>query len=159
MHVALETPNQPEIIALISALDDYHLTLYPPESVYALDMDALTQPNVLFAVARDDAGAALGCCAVVVTPEFGELKRMYVKPEARGKGVAKKLLDLLEEHAASHGCTQLTLETGPYQEPALALYERYGYKRCGPYGSYPDDPFSIFMRKPLARTLPASINS
>ena len=151
MHVALETPNQPEVIALIGELDEYQLTLYPPESVYALDMDALTQPNVLFAVARNAAGAAIGCGAVVVTPEFGELKRMFVTPSARGVGVAKQLLDLLEAEATQRGCAQLTLETGPYQDAALALYARYGYERCGPYGDYPDDPYSIFMRKSVQR--------
>lgn len=150
MLVSLEPPNQPAIIALIADLDAYQLTLYPAESVYALDMDALAQPNVLFAVARNDAGDAIGCAAVVITPEFGELKRMYVRPEARGLGVARKMLDLLEGAAAGRGCAQLTLETGPYQHEALKLYASYGYQRCGPYGDYPDDPFSIFMRKQLA---------
>ena len=149
MHVSLETPDQPEIIALIAELDAYQLTLYPPESVYALDMAALTQPNVLFAVARTADGIAVGCCAVVVTPEFGEVKRMFVRPDARGLGLAKRLLDLLEQQAAARGCTQLTLESGPYQTEALALYTRYGYERCGPYGDYPDDPYSVFMRKAL----------
>lgn len=97
MHVALETPKQPEVIALIAELDAYQLTLYPPESVYALDMDALTQPNVLFAVARTQAGVAVGCCAVVVTPDFGEIKRMFVSPAARGQGVATRVLGLLEQ--------------------------------------------------------------
>ena len=155
MFVTIETPDQPEVIALIADLDAYQLTLYPAESVYALDMAALTQPNVLFAVTRAGNGSAVGCGAVVLTPEYGEIKRMYVKPELRGKGVAARVLGLLEEEAAARGCIRLTLETGPYQEAALALYERKGYSRCERYGDYPDDPYSVFMHKPLGSRLAA----
>lgn len=147
MNIAFETPDQPDIIALIADLDAYQLTLYPPESVYALDMASLKQPNVVFAVARDAAGAAVGCGAMVVTPEFGEVKRMYVRPEARGQGLARRVLGMLEQEAAERGCTVYTLETGPSQPAAIALYERLGYQRCGPYGDYRDDPLSVFMRK------------
>lgn len=149
MRVQLEHPNQPDIIQLIAALDAYQFNLYPAECVYALDMDSLSQPNVLFAVARDAAHKAVGCGAVVLTPEYGELKRMFVDPALRGQGVALKLLDLLEAEAAARGCKRLTLETGPYQHAALALYERVGYQRCGRFGDYRDDPFSVFMHKPL----------
>lgn len=149
MNIAFETPDQPEIIALIADLDAYQLTLYPPESVYALDLASLKQPNVLFAVARNADGAAVGCGAMVVTPEFAEVKRMYVRPEARGQGLARRVLSLLEQEAAQRGATQYALETGPLQPEAIALYERLGYQRCGPYGSYADDPLSVFMRKPV----------
>ncbi|KQV79371.1 GCN5 family acetyltransferase [Massilia sp. Root351] len=147
MNIAFETPDQPDIIALIADLDAYQLTLYPPESVYALDLASLKQPNVLFAVARDADGAAVGCGAMVVTPEFAEVKRMYVRPEARGRGLAKRVLTLLEQEAAQRGSTLYTLETGPSQPEAIALYQRLGYQRCGPYGDYRDDPLSVFMRK------------
>lgn len=147
MHIAIEPPDQPEIVALIADLDTYQLTLYPAESVYALDMNSLKQPNVRFAVARDAAGTAIGCGAVVITPEYAELKRMYVQPALRGQGVARRVLGLLEAEAAAAGCPRMTLETGPYQEAALALYTRYGYQRCARYGDYPDDPYSVFMDK------------
>jgi len=150
MKIAFETPNQPEIVALIADLDAYQLTLYPPESVYALDMASLTQPHVLFAVARSPEGAAVGCGALVVTPEFGEVKRMFVSPAARGQGVARRLLGTLEGEARQRGVTRCMLETGPYQHEALALYERLGYARRGPYGDYRDDPLSVFMEKRLA---------
>ena len=85
MSIAFESPDQPEVIALIADLDAYQLSLYPPESVYALDLPSLMQPNVRFAVARDAAGAIVGCGAIVLTPEYGEIKRMYVRPAARGQ--------------------------------------------------------------------------
>ena len=147
MDIKLETPNQPEVVALIDLLDAYQLSLYPPESVYALDMNSLLQPNVLFAVARNLDGAAVGCGAIVVTPEYGEVKRMFVHPSARGQGVAQRLLGMLETEALARGCRQFMLETGPSQPEAIGLYKRLGYYVRGPYGDYRDDPLSVFMEK------------
>lgn len=151
MPIAFETPDQPDVHALIAELDKYLYALYPAESVYALDLRSLLQPNIRFAVARDSAGAAIGCAAVVLTPEYGEIKRMYVRPHARGTGTAGGLIQLLEQTAASAGCTHMVLEAGPAQPEALAFYARSGFRQCGPYGDYPDDPYSVFMRKPLAK--------
>ena len=149
LQIAFETPNQPEIIALIADLDAYQLTLYPPESVYALDLKSLMQPEVKFAVARDAAGALVGCAAVVLSNGYGEIKRMYVKPEARGLGAAKGLMAALEQATRAAGCGMMVLETGPSQPEAIALYARHGFAVCGPYGDYRDDPLSVFMRKVL----------
>ena len=107
MPISFESPDQPEVIALIAELDAYQDTLYPPESRHALDMASLKLPNVLFAVARDEKGHAIGCGAVVLMGEFGELKRMYVSPRARGRGFAKQLLALLESEAVRSGCKML----------------------------------------------------
>jgi putative acetyltransferase len=156
MTIAIELPDQPEVIALIAELDAYQDTLYPPESRHALDLTTLKQPNVLFAVARDSAGRAIGCGAIVLYPEFGEIKRMYVRPHGRGRGVAKKLLALLESHAIGSGCKLLKLETGPYQHEALALYASAGYERRGPFGDYMKDPLSVFLQKHLSARNSAS---
>lgn len=150
MQVQLESPDQPEVIQLIAELDAYQRRLYPPESVYALSLEALMAPHVLFAVARDPAGRALGCGAIVLGADFGELKRLYVHPQARGQGLAARLLALLEARAAAAGCHDLMLETGPYQTEALAFYARSGYQRRGPFGDYAEDPYSVFMHKRLA---------
>ncbi len=149
MRTSLESPDQPDVIRLIAELDAYQDTLYPPESRHALDLESLLQANVLFAVARDAALHAVGCGAVVLNPEFGELKRMYVSPACRGHGLARRLLALLEFEAALEGCRVLTLETGPLQPEALGLYEACGYVRRGPFGGYRDDPLSVFMEKRL----------
>jgi putative acetyltransferase len=156
MTIAIELPDQPEVIALIAELDAYQDTLYPPEGRHALDLTTLKQPNVLFAVARDSAGRAIGCGAIVLYPEFGEIKRMYVRPHGRGRGVAKKLLALLESHAIGSGCKLLKLETGPYQHEALALYASAGYERRGPFGDYMKDPLSVFLQKHLSARNSAS---
>ncbi|HEY8877640.1 MAG TPA: GNAT family N-acetyltransferase [Roseateles sp.] len=149
MQIALESPDQPDVIALIAELDAYQDSLYPPEARYALDLAALKQPKVLFAVARDDARKAVGCGAIVLEAEFGELKRMFVSPRARGGGVGRRLLNLLEGEAAKRGCRTVALESGPYQPEALGLYAACGYERCGPYGDYADHPLSVFMQKAL----------
>jgi len=147
MIFAFESPDQPDVIALIADLDAYQDTLYPPESRHTVDLASLKRPDVLFAVARDSEGLAIGCGAIVLYPEFGELKRMYVSPGGRGQGVAKKLMALLESRAADVGCKLLKLETGPYQHEALALYASTGYERRGPFGDYTNDPLSVFMEK------------
>jgi putative acetyltransferase len=149
VRLALESPDQPDVIQLISDLDAYQDTLYPPESRHALDLASLKQGNVLFAVARDESGRASACGAIVLGAAYGEVKRMYVDPRCRGQGLARRLLALLEGEAVQAGCRQLMLETGPRQPEALALYDACGYTRRGPFGGYRDDPLSVFMHKQI----------
>lgn len=151
MRVRLETADQPEVASLIAELDAYQDTLYPAEARYALDLVSLTKPNVLFAVARAGDGAAVGCGAIVLGQTYGEVKRMYVRPEARGRGVARLLCQVLESAGHANGCRRLMLETGPYQPEALAFYARQGFVRCGPFGEYPDHPLSVFMSKSISQ--------
>ncbi len=148
--IDFESPDQSDVIALIAELDAYQDALYPPESRHALDLESLKQANVLFAVARDGTGEAIGCAAIVLYPEFGEVKRLYVNPRGRGKGVARKLLALLESRAIGADCKLLKLETGPYQPEAMALYASAGYERRGPFADYTNDPLSVFMQKYIA---------
>lgn len=149
MSVAIESVDQPVIIAFISKLDAYQGALYPAGSNYHLSVAALEAPNVLFAVARDDGGCALGCAAVVLFESYGELKRMFVPEAQRGRGVAKAIISFLEIQATSRDCPILRLETGVYQPEALGLYAQAGYVRRARYGDYPDDPLSVFMEKRL----------
>jgi putative acetyltransferase len=144
--IAFERPDQDEVIALIDALDAYQKPLYPPESFHGIDLAALLLPGVLFAVARDG-GRAVGCGAVVLCPGHGEIKRMYVDPVCRGRGIGARLLAFVEEAACAAGCRRLVLETGIHQREALALYQRAGYTPCEPFGDYLPDPMSVFMEK------------
>jgi putative acetyltransferase len=156
-RVCQEPPDQAEVIALIAELDAYQDTLYPAEARYALDLASLGKPDVVFAVARDADGLAIGCGAVVVNPAYGEIKRMYVRPQTRGQGVARQIIETLESAARARGCRTLMLETGPYQREALAFYARQGYGRCGPFGDYPEHPLSVFMSKQLTRNEQQSV--
>lgn len=145
--IRLESPDQPDVLALVEDLDAYQKPLYPIESFHGIDLAALAQPNVLFAVARDADGVALGCGAMVVGATHGEIKRMYTRPEARGLGIARRLLAFLEREAQARGCGLFRLETGYLQAEALRLYASCGYERRGPFGDYSDDPLSVFMEK------------
>jgi len=149
MQIRLESPQQPEVVALIAELDAYQDSLYPPEARHALDLASLVQPNVLFAVARDETDRAVACAAIVLGAVYGELKRMFVSPHSRGLGLGRRLLAMLEAEALARGCQRVKLETGPFQPEALALYAACGYERRGPYGNYADDPLSVFMQKAL----------
>jgi GNAT superfamily N-acetyltransferase len=92
-------------------------------------------------VARDDDGTALGCGALRELGEgAAEVKRMYVVPSARGRGVSKAVLGALEDAARERGWTTLRLETGPLQPEAAGLYSSNGYRRIGPFGVYADNP-------------------
>jgi len=149
---ALETPDAPGVADLIIALDAYQATLYPPESHHALDLTRVSPDAMRLVVTRDAQGRALGCGAVVLRVDHGEIKRMWVQPEARGRGLAQQMLTRLEAEARTVGCPMLVLETGPKQPEAISLYRRNGFEPCGRFGDYPDDPMSVFMHKPLHGT-------
>ena len=105
-------------------------------------------------VARDAAGAALGCGALRhLGDEVAEVKRMYVVPQARGLGVSKAILAELEAAARARGWTRLRLETGPRQPEAVGLYERAGYRPIEAFGAYidaSDAAESLFYERVLA---------
>jgi len=134
---------------LIQALDAYQGALYPAESNHLLDIASLAAPGVRFLVARR-AGEALGCGALRIDDAgYGEVKRMFVLPEARGRRLGERLLRCLEDEARREGLRCLRLETGVHQAAALALYRAAGYVERAPFGEYEPDPLSIFMEKTL----------
>lgn len=156
VRVAIERPDLPEAVALVDALDAYQQPLYPAESHHGIDIAALLQPDVVFVLARTAQGQAAGCGALVAHGDWAELKRMYVLPALRGRGVARAVLAFLEDEALRRGVQVTRLETGNLQPQALRLYERAGYARRGPFGDYDDDPHSVFMEKALVRRIAAT---
>ncbi len=148
--IARESPRQDDVIALIRQSDALMQSLYPAESNHLVDVELLAAFNVHFLVAREQ-GRALGCGAFVLG-EAGqaEMKRVFVAPAARGKGVARVLMEALEREAAKLGVTLMQLETGIKQPEAIALYRKFGYAERGPFGRYQPDPLSLFMEKRLA---------
>ena len=147
LTIQAESPNQPDVIALIEALDRLMGSLYPAESNHLLDVAALSDPAVTFLVVRAGAEAS-GCGALVRDARgWGELKRMYLRPDQRGRGIGRRVLAELERVARESGLSLLRLETGIHNEAALALYRRAGFVECGPFGDYVLDPLSAFMEK------------
>jgi putative acetyltransferase len=140
-----ETPDQPEVRDMLARLDAYCAALYPAESNHLLDIASLLQGDVLFLVARDVDGAAVGCAALVNRHEHGEVKRMFVDEQRRGLGTGRKLLEHLVMFARMSGLSVLRLETGIHQPEAIGLYERLGFERRAPFGNYREDPLSLFM--------------
>lgn len=149
MIINTETPDQPEVRAMLEQLDAYCAALYPAESNHLMDIASLMGGDVLFLVARDVAGAAVGCAALVNRGGYGEVKRMYVDPARRGGGTGRQLLEQLVMFARMSGLQVLRLETGIHQPEAIGLYERAGFTLCLPFGEYEADPLSLFMEKSL----------
>jgi len=148
--IALEDPAKPDIIALLEDGERYGASLYPAESNHFLSIESLRANNVRFVVARDAGGIAVATGALALNDDWAELKRMWVVPEARGKGLSKALLADLEGKALEAGIDLLRLETGVDNHEALGLYDRSGFVRRGPFGDYRPDPLSVFMEKRLA---------
>jgi len=149
MIINAETPDQPEVRAMLDKLDTYCAALYPLESNHLMDIASLMTGDVLFLVARDVGGQAVGCAALVNRGGYGEVKRMYVDESVRGRGTGRQLLDQLAVFARMSGLQSLKLETGIHQPEAIALYERSGFVRIAPFGEYQPDPLSLFMEKRL----------
>ena len=134
---------------MLARLDAYCAALYPAESNHLMDIASLMQGDVLFLVARDVDGAAVGCAALVNKQEYGEVKRMFVDERKRGLGTGRKLLEHLVMFARMSGLSVLRLETGIHQPEAIGLYERLGFERRAPFGDYREDPLSLFMEMRL----------
>ncbi|WP_428961613.1 GNAT family N-acetyltransferase [Micromonospora fluostatini] len=149
--VAPGDPDSPDVADLLRRSEEYAHSLYPAQSVHMLPVDELRGPRVRFLVARDAAdGGLLGCGAVArVDDTYAEVKRMFVAPGARRRGIGLAILAALEEWAREAGVPLVRLETGTSQPEAVGLYRRLGYVERGRFGDYPDDPLSIFMEKAL----------
>ncbi len=151
-----ERPDQPDVVALLSALDGYLMSLYPPDANHILDVQALLGSDVAFFVARDE-GRAVATAAFRRRPggpdsggqPYGEVKRMYVDPAQRGQRLGVRLLDALEDTMRAEGLHLALLETGRHQHEAVALYERCGYTLRAPFGGYADNGLSVFYGKTL----------
>lgn len=142
-----ERPDTADARALISELEAQLEPLYPPESRHGYSVGKLIAEAVTFFLIRHD-GAPAGCGGIkFFGTEYGEIKRMYVRPQFRGLGFGKMMLNHLEDVARSQGVGILRLETGIHQDAAINLYERMGFRRIPPFGEYREDPLSRFYEK------------
>lgn len=149
LRVCPVDPTGSEALALIAELDRLQQSLYPDESNHLEPVGDLAGPAYRFLGVYVDQ-TLVACGAVrVVDRSYGELKRMYVTPDQRRRGVAKVLLKALEIHVQSLGIDTVRLETGIHQHEALSFYAVNGYRRVAPFGPYRTDPLSVFMEKRL----------
>lgn len=148
ISIVQESPNQPDVLDLLAQSDRLMAELYPAESNHMLDVSELEKPDVTFLVARYD-GRIVGCAALVAYDNWGEVKRMFVDPSARGLKLGLRLMEALVAQGQTLGMTALRLELGAEQPEAMGLYRRFGFVECRPFGDYVEDPLSIFMEKRL----------
>jgi len=149
--VGIADPLGADIRALIDELNAVLSALSPPEACYMMSVEDMAEADTTVFIARDaESGAALGCGALRRhAAGIGEVKRMYTRPAAQGRGVGGRILTEIEACARAEGLARLVLETGDRHPAAWRLYERGGFTRCGPVLDYPASPYSIFYEKPL----------
>ena len=144
-----ERADSPDATGLIEELDAILTPLYPSESRHGYCVEKLLRQGVVFFVSRVDQAPA-GCVGIqYFGAQYGELKRMYVRPAFRGRGYGGLMLDHLANFARSRGVGLLRLETGIHQAAAIALYEHAGFRRILPFSGYTDDPLSRCYEKRL----------
>lgn len=151
MHIEPDDLTRPQVHALLAE----HLTQMhaqsPACSVHALDIERLRAPGITVWTAWDGEDL-LGCGALkALDARHGEIKSMRTAPRHRGKGIGRAILAHLLAVARERGYERLSLETGATEHflPALQLYASAGFQRCGPFGSYGEDPHSVFMTRKL----------
>ncbi|MGH7999001.1 MAG: GNAT family N-acetyltransferase [Brasilonema sp.] len=152
--VEIETIYSNDALYLIEQLSSTLAKRYEQdtdEGKAAFELSDMDMPGAAFVVARLD-GQPIGCGAIRPFDEesVAEVKRMFVVPTMRGRGISKQILAKLEDTARSLGYTTTVLETGTRQPEAMALYEKTGYKRCHCWGKYVNSSWSICYRRELA---------
>ncbi len=151
LQIKLDDLGGPEIAALLREhLASMHLHS-PPESVHALPLEKLRDPEITFWSAW--ANGELARCGALkeLDAQHGEIKSMRTSSAYMRKGVARAVLDHIVAEARRRGYRRLSLETGSMAafDPARQLYARAGFSYCGPFSEYIEDPNSVFMTMEL----------
>ena len=149
LSIRAEPFDSPDAKQLIRELDGGLAAVYTPEQRFGprFDGSQIAEGRATFLVARLG-GEAAGCGAfMLLDRETAEIKRMYVKPEHRGRGIARAVLERLEAGAQGLGVRRFVLETGVHQGEAIGLYERAGYRRVDCWGDYAASPTSVCFEK------------
>lgn len=152
MRIETDDLSHPQVHALLSEhLANMH-ELSPPENVFALDLSKLRAPDITFWTVWDG-DLLLGCGALKeLTPAHGEVKSMRTPKALRRRGAGRAVLAHIVAVARQRGYETLSLETGSHPAflPAQMLYRSFGFACCGPFGSYREDPHSVFMALRIA---------
>lgn len=150
--VDVESFSSEDARRLVTALDAGLAELYTPDQRFGpnLKPEHLVDDRGVFLVARDG-GRAVGCGALrILDPSTAEVKRMYVEPDLRGRGIGRAVLERLEEFARSRGVSRLVLETGVHQHAAIELYTKAGFAEVPCWGEYTTSATSVCYEKRLA---------
>lgn len=158
MRTEVDDLSRPEVHALLAEhLQDMY-EFSPPESVHALNLDGLRASDITFWTVWNE--TELVACGALkeLDPRHGEVKSMRTPASKRRQGAGRFVLSHIIDVARRRGYQRLSLETGAMEpfKPAHRLYESYGFSYCGPFGSYTEDPSSIFISLELAVPLRAA---
>jgi putative acetyltransferase len=153
MRVHPDDPARPPVVLLLREHLADVARHSPPESIHALDLDALRSPRITFWTATEGDGPldrreVLGCGALLeLDPGHGEVKSMRTAAAQLRRGVASAILREIVAEARRRGYARLSLETGAQAAfaPARALYTRFGFADSPPFADYGPDPNSVFM--------------
>jgi GNAT superfamily N-acetyltransferase len=150
-NIHTERPDSPDAIKLITELDEELGSKgYPSESRHGFSVDKLIREGVIFFVTRiNDIPAGCGGLKYFAN-EYAEVKRMFVRPQFRGMGLGKSMLEHLADHARQNQVLVLRLETGIHQLEAIKMYENFGFVRRSPFGEYQEDPNSVYLEMRLS---------
>jgi putative acetyltransferase len=151
MRIRVDDLTGPEIARLLEEHLQCMRRISPPESCHALDLAGLRKPNITFWTVWEN-GELAGCGALKeLDATHGEVKSMRTAVSHRRKGVAALVLQQIISEANRRGYRRLSLETGSmeYFKPAHRLYEKFGFRWCGPFADYVEDPNSLFMTREL----------
>jgi GNAT superfamily N-acetyltransferase len=154
LHVDPEDPKSAVAQTLIAQLSHELAERYPEDEDAGAGQFApgdAAMARSIFVVAWFGSDA-VGCGALrpfAATPGTGEIKRMYVAPSVRGRGIGREILRELERHARGFGYSRLCLETGLRQPEALALYEKEGFMPIAKYPPYENNTHSLCFEKPI----------
>ena len=150
--ISQERPDSPDSIQLIQELEDVLTPLYDSENRFGYSVQKLIDQGVFFYVIRVD-GKPAGIGGVQIFPNdeppYAELKRMFTRPSFRRLGLAKKMLQQLENTARDNGVAVLRLETGIYQTEAIDLYKSWGFESRGPFGDYSGVDVNLYYEKAI----------
>ena len=141
-------PHAPQATAHLQASHALMQSLFAAEDNHYLEISELCEDHIRFFAAWDG-DTALSCVALAEMAGYGEVKSMFVSPDARGKGTGAALMDHIEREARALGLSELKLETGNTLYEAHRLYHRSGFEPCEVFGNYAESPASLFMRKSL----------
>jgi putative acetyltransferase len=155
MEIRIDDLSGPEIAAFLDEHIQEMRAIAPrPESKHALDLEGLKKSGITFWSVWDGA-TLVGCGALQQLDEtHAEIKSMRTSQSHVRRGVASLVLQCMIDTARDKGYRRLSLETGSdsygsYFEPARRLYEKFGFRYCGPFSDYKEDPYSVFMTKEL----------
>ncbi len=150
IEIKIESPASPDAQELFAEFADdlkRRYTDFSKDGYANFRPEEVQRPRSAFVIARSQS-RAVGCGALRAFDEHAaEIKRLFVRPEARGHGVATKILEKLEALAREYDYDSIRLETGIRQPEAMALFGRSGFYRIPKYGEYVDNPVSACFEK------------